>query len=68
MLPFKNILFPVDFSEHSCGAARYVEAFAGRFESELTLLHVIEPPKYNDLRPPQKTFSVPWHLTRLCAI
>jgi nucleotide-binding universal stress UspA family protein len=50
MLPFKNILFPVDFSEHSW-AARYLEAFAGRFESKLTLLHVIEPPKYNDLRP-----------------
>jgi nucleotide-binding universal stress UspA family protein len=44
MLPFKNILFPIDFSEHSSGAARYVEAFAGRFESKLTLLHVIEPP------------------------
>ena len=32
MLPFKKILFPVDFSEHACGAARYAEAFAGRFE------------------------------------
>jgi len=51
MLPFKRILFPVDFSPQSCGAARYVEAFAGRFEAELTLLHVVELPRYNDLMP-----------------
>jgi nucleotide-binding universal stress UspA family protein len=51
MLPFKRILFPVDFSAQSIGAARYVEAIAGRFEAELTLLHVIEPPHYNDLLP-----------------
>jgi nucleotide-binding universal stress UspA family protein len=48
MLPFKKILFPVDFSQQSIGAAHYVEAFAGRFDAELTLLHVIEPPNYND--------------------
>lgn len=51
MLPFKKILFPVDFSEHSIGAARYVEAFAGRFDAALTLLHVAELPGYNDLMP-----------------
>src|SRR6266852_5900207 len=55
MLPFKNILFPVDYSEQACGAARYVEAFAGRFESKLTILHVVEPPKYNDLHPESRT-------------
>jgi nucleotide-binding universal stress UspA family protein len=48
MLPFKKILFPVDFSQQSIGAARYVEALTGRFDAELTLLHVIEPPTYND--------------------
>jgi nucleotide-binding universal stress UspA family protein len=49
MLPFKRILFPVDFSEHAVGAARYVEAFTGRFDADLTLLHVIGLPQYNDL-------------------
>ena len=51
MLPFKKILFPVDFSQHSMGAAHYAEAFAGRFDADLTVLHVVTIPKYNDLRP-----------------
>jgi nucleotide-binding universal stress UspA family protein len=51
MLPFKRILFPVDFSAQSIGAARYAEAFAGRFDAELILLHVVDLPQYNDLRP-----------------
>src|ERR1700722_11206102 len=38
----KKILFPVDFSERSNGAARYVEAMAGWFESEVMLLHVVD--------------------------
>ena len=50
MLPFKRILFPVDYSEHSVGAARYVEAFTGRFDADLTLLHV-DWPQYNDPLP-----------------
>lgn len=50
MLPFKRILFPVDFSGPSVGAARYVEAFAGRFDADLTLLHV-DWPQYNDPLP-----------------
>ena len=37
----KKILFPVDFSAQSTGAARYVEAFAGRFEARIKLLHVV---------------------------
>jgi nucleotide-binding universal stress UspA family protein len=48
VLPFKKILFPVDFSQQSIGAAHYVEAFTGRFDAQLTVLHVIEPPSYND--------------------
>ena len=47
MFQLKRILFPVDFSERSRGAAVYVEALAGRFEAELILLHVVEPPTYN---------------------
>jgi nucleotide-binding universal stress UspA family protein len=50
MLPFKKILFPVDFSEQSRGAARYVEAFTGRFNAALTLLSASDP-RYNDLLP-----------------
>lgn len=50
MLPFKKILFPVDFSEQSRGAARYVEAFTGRFNAALTLLSAPDP-HYNDLLP-----------------
>jgi nucleotide-binding universal stress UspA family protein len=42
----KKILFPVDFSERCVGAARYVEVFAGRFEAELRLLHVIDVDVY----------------------
>jgi hypothetical protein len=34
MPAIKKILFPVDFSKRCIGAARYVEAMAGRFEAE----------------------------------
>jgi nucleotide-binding universal stress UspA family protein len=36
-----KILFPVDFSPGCIGAARYVEAVAGRFEARIMLLHVV---------------------------
>jgi nucleotide-binding universal stress UspA family protein len=49
MFPPKKILFPVDFSDRCLDAARMVEIFTGHFQSELTLLHVVEPPSYNDL-------------------
>jgi len=42
MSAIKKILFPVDFSERSAGAARYVEAMAGWFEAEIMLLHVVD--------------------------
>src|SRR5579859_3720635 len=38
----KKILFPVDFSQRSIGAAHYVESLAGRFEAEIMLLHVVD--------------------------
>ncbi len=41
MPQIKKILFPVDFSESCLGTARYVEAFAGQFESEIMLLHAV---------------------------
>src|SRR5690348_754718 len=49
MFQLKRILFPVDFSARCRGAAGFVEALAGRFQAELTLLHVIEPPTYSGL-------------------
>src|SRR4051812_24682805 len=42
MFRLEKILFPVDFSEASTGATAYVAAFAGRFQSDLTLLHVVD--------------------------
>ena len=44
MFQIKKILFPVDFSERCRGAIGYVEAMAGRFDAELILLYVVEPP------------------------
>jgi len=39
----KKILFPVDFSPACVSVARYVEAFAGQFEAEIMLFHVVGP-------------------------
>ena len=49
MFPPKKILFPIDFSDRCTGAAHFVEAVAGRFDAELTLLHVLEdiPPSWD---------------------
>ncbi len=46
MFSLAKIVLPVDFSERSSGAARYVEALAARFGSEIVLLHVLPPPHY----------------------
>lgn len=40
-MQIKKILFPVDFSDSSLVAARYVEAFAGEFEAEIMLLRAV---------------------------
>lgn len=42
MRGIKKILFPVDFSQRSIGAARYVESFAGWFDAEIMLLHIVD--------------------------
>lgn len=49
MFQIKRILFPTDFCEHCRGAIAYAEALAGRFDAELTLLHVIQPAEYNSV-------------------
>jgi nucleotide-binding universal stress UspA family protein len=41
MPSINKILFPVDFSVQSRGAARYLEIFAGTFEARIKLLHVV---------------------------
>ena len=41
-----KILLPVDFSGRCRGAARYAEALANRFDSEILMLHVLPPPHY----------------------
>jgi nucleotide-binding universal stress UspA family protein len=46
MRSLAKILLPIDFSDRSVGAARYAKALADRFQSELTLLHVLTPPHY----------------------
>lgn len=45
METLSRIVVPVDFSERSVGAVRYARALAGRFDSELVLLHVVTPPQ-----------------------
>jgi len=47
-LMFSRILMPVAFSARCQGAAQFAEALAGRFHSELVLLHVVLPiPAYS---------------------
>ena len=47
-MKIQKILFPVDFSDRSRGATNFVEEFVGRFQAELTLLHIVQPFTYND--------------------
>ncbi|MFZ1082276.1 MAG: universal stress protein [Candidatus Kryptoniota bacterium] len=39
----KKILVPQDFSEYSIHALKYAVTFAGFFNSELIVLHIVEP-------------------------
>ncbi len=41
MIKLKNIFFPTDFSDNANQALRYAALFADKFDSELTLFHVI---------------------------
>lgn len=42
MFALQRIVFPVDFSGRSIGAAHQARALACRFHSELHLLHVVD--------------------------
>jgi nucleotide-binding universal stress UspA family protein len=46
MFQLRHILFPVDFSERSSAAAPFVAAVARRFDSDVTLLHVVSTLEY----------------------
>jgi nucleotide-binding universal stress UspA family protein len=45
MIPIGNILLPVDFSERSMDPARQAGVLARQFHSEVTVLHVVDPPE-----------------------
>jgi nucleotide-binding universal stress UspA family protein len=47
MFQIKRILFPVDFSDKARKASVYAGAMAARFDAELILIHIVEPPTYN---------------------
>jgi nucleotide-binding universal stress UspA family protein len=47
MVPFENILVPVDFSDRSMAAAYQVETLAHHFHSKVTVLHVVDPQEQN---------------------
>jgi nucleotide-binding universal stress UspA family protein len=42
MIDLQRILVPTDFSKHSENALKYAAAFAEKFGSELSLLHVVQ--------------------------
>src|SRR5947208_16233907 len=42
MIDLRRILVPTDFSKHSENALTYAVAFADKFGSELSLLHVVQ--------------------------
>jgi nucleotide-binding universal stress UspA family protein len=46
MIAIRRILVPTDFSLPSQKALRYAIEFAKKFEAEIVLVHVIEPPAY----------------------
>lgn len=53
MIPFRRILFPVDFSEASLQVVPYVQGMVKHFGSDLTLMHAYLPPAvlYGELGP-----------------
>lgn len=46
MVSLNKIILPVDFSERCSGGCRYVEALARRFDAEISIVHVLPPPRY----------------------
>jgi len=48
-MPFEHILFPADFSARSHAMIATVEDLARRFQSRVTILHVVEAPLYSEV-------------------
>jgi nucleotide-binding universal stress UspA family protein len=46
MQTIKHILFPIDFSKRTCGAAPFVKSMAERFGARVTLMSVAAPIRY----------------------
>jgi len=49
-MKIERILVPVDFSEHSLAALKYAIELAHEHESEIVLVHVVEPLPYGSAR------------------
>jgi universal stress protein A len=47
MMNIRKILVPTDFSKNSLVALEYARDFAKRFDAEILLVHVFEPPPYS---------------------
>ncbi len=45
-LDIKKILVPIDFSDYSKSSLKYATSFAKNFNSEITLIYVVEPVIY----------------------
>ncbi len=52
MLSFRHILFPLDFSNRCCAAVPFIDAFAKRFGSKVTILSVAQPFWYTGMGDP----------------
>lgn len=52
MLNFRHILFPIDFSNRCCAAVPFVDAFARRFGSKVTMISVAQPFWYTGMGDP----------------
>ena len=55
-MKIERILLPTDFSDHSLAALKYAVELAREHESEVVLVHVVEPLPYGIAR---------WHLANL---
>ena len=49
-MKIERILVPTDFSEHSLAALKYAIELAREHESEVVLVHVVEPLPYGIAR------------------
>ena len=56
MYPFRNILFPTDFSQHAHAALKYAAAFAREGRGRVLLLNV------QDAKVPANLLTLPEHI------